>query len=767
MPQNRRLALVCSLILAILGVALAPARSDSVILKNGTVLKGTVDHDNTIYFVFDGLKRVVLRESKIARIEANAGFRNVEVFKLEQPLVVHAGAMPKEVLKVEAKPWNDRGRREFLFWPNPNKSVGMEQAINELGPYVVKIRGVDGFWQGQLALSQIPREVVLGLLAKIDRTNRDERRRAYTFLVQAEWYAESKAALDHLVRDFPELRDQVANARAAVVQLEASQLKAEIDVRRGARQPREVLRRLKTFPNQDVSSELLIEVRDQLRRDEAQAAADVALADSLRKLADRLPSTTRKKWKQPLLEMLKALNEAPDAVRDRFDAWRKAEADGGKNDDEQFALALSGFVIGADAAVTDLATALSCWNARDLVHDYLAGGDDATRAEALAKLQAVNLSADPAPAAGMKKLDVITRLVQRMAPPLHRDGGKTGETLLHRVSDDPSEVPSEYAVVLPPEYHPLRSYPAVVALHSGGGPASAVSWWATEAARRGYIVIAPEYNVPGQDHSYHYTTSEHAAAELSLRDARRRYAIDSDRVFVGGQLVGGDMAWDFGLAHPDLFAGVVVISGDPGKYVTRTLPRHTERLPLYVALGDLAPASNEIVFATMIRPLIAKGYDVTYVEYVRRGREDFPEEAPAVFDWMDRRRREPFPKTFEAVTARDCDTRFYGVVVREFAAGRTTAPEAADPDGKNLAPATIKVKSSSLSNLLNLQLNGVKSLDVWVSSKLIDFQRRLEVRINGKPYFKGMAKPDLEPLLEDLRLRGDRQQVYWLKVPAG
>ena len=30
-----------------------------------------------------------------------------------------------------------------------------------------------------------------------------------------------------------------------------------------------------------------------------------------------------------------------------------------------------------------------------------------------------------------------------------------------------------------------------------------------------------------------------------------------------------------------------------------------------------------------------------------------------------------------------------------------------------------------------------------------------------------MAKPDLEPFLEDLRLRGDRQQIYWLKVPVG
>ena len=48
----------------------------------------------------------------------------------------------------------------------------------------------------------------------------------------------------------------------------------------------------------------------------------------------------------------------------------------------------------------------------------------------------------------------------------------------------------------------------------------------------------------GQEHEYHYTPSEHAAAVLALRDARKRYSIDSDRVFAAGQLIGANMAWD-------------------------------------------------------------------------------------------------------------------------------------------------------------------------------------------------------------------------------
>ena len=125
-----------------------------------------------------------------------------------------------------------------------------------------------------------------------------------------------------------------------------------------------------------------------------------------------------------------------------------------------------------------------------------------------------------------------------------------------------------------------------------------------------------------------------------------------------------------------------------------------------------------MVFEKVVKPLISKAYDVTYVEHYRRALEDLPEEAPAVFDWMDRRRRDPYPKSFEVVTARESDQRFYGVVAREFVTGNTTAPEAADPFGANIHPASISMTSSSASNLLRIQAKGINRLDVWVSPKL-------------------------------------------------
>ena len=146
----------------------------------------------------------------------------------------------------------------------------------------------------------------------------------------------------------------------------------------------------------------------------------------------------------------------------------------------------------------------------------------------------------------------------------------------------------------------------MVVLHSGTGPDSAIDEWAAEAARRGYILIAPEFMAKGEPPDYHYTPSEQAAAQLAIRDARKRYAIDSDRIFAAGQLMGGNMAWDLALAHPDLFAGVVVISGLPAKYVPKYLAHH-DRMPLFFAIGDLAPAANEFIYSQVYQATHRQG----------------------------------------------------------------------------------------------------------------------------------------------------------------
>ncbi|MFO0908221.1 MAG: hypothetical protein U0794_07655 [Isosphaeraceae bacterium] len=134
---NRRWSLAVVGLVAILPLPAGPTsrlQADTVTLKNGIGYRGTVDRDNTIIWVYDGLKRVVLRDSKIAKIESDASLRNLEVFRVEQPLIVHGGAMPREVVSVRTSPWNDRGRRTFEYGLAAVDSHGWSRPSTRAGP---------------------------------------------------------------------------------------------------------------------------------------------------------------------------------------------------------------------------------------------------------------------------------------------------------------------------------------------------------------------------------------------------------------------------------------------------------------------------------------------------------------------------------------------------------------------------------------------------------------------------------------------------------
>ena len=769
-PVHLARSLVLGLLLLVSAGPIAWA--ETVILKNGTVYRGTVDRDNTIVTVYDALRRIVVRDTKVSKFTSESA-EKYESFPIVQPLESKGGTMPRVILATKAAPFDAFGRRSFEFvGETVGKSTKMTQGIVELGPKTMKVRGIDRFWLNQLPTSEAPKASILAILAKVDRKLKAERLRVGSFLIQAEWYPEALAELEEIGKDFPEpeLAQTLTSVRAQIQALAAQQRLDEIKARGAANQPKTALELLKSFPTEGVPTEILVNVREQLRVIDRQNDSDRALADSLREASSALSSEDRERLQTTLVAMLQDLSDVPDVVRPRFVPFQNAKSDAAVSPEGRFALALSGWLAGADAAIEDLPSATALLKARDLVLAYLRSEAE-DRAEILDTLETLQARPKTDQPAAALPISTLRKLCLRIRPPLRAPIDETpGVRRLMRVRDDPNPTPTEYTILLPPEYHPLRGYPTIVALHGDQSASAtpvdrmntAIDWWAEEAAKRGYIVIAPDYLTPNAAPDYHYSTGEHGAIELAIRDAKRRFAIDSDRVFLGGQCMGGNAAWDFGLGHPDLFAGVVSVSGLPAKYAW-AYRDNVKRVPLFVSMGDLAPAESQVIFP-FIKALIARNYDVTFFEHFRRGLEDFPEDAPAIFDWMSSRTREPFPKLFEVDTARSSDDRFYGFVIREFTPGRAVAPESVHPLGKNLKPATLNVKIRSLANLVDITSNGIRQLDVWLGPDEINFAKRFEVRVNGKTAYKAAAKPDAEAFLEDLRVRGDRKQTYWTRV---
>ena len=144
-----------------------------------------------------------------------------------------------------------------------------------------------------------------------------------------------------------------------------------------------------------------------------------------------------------------------------------------------------------------------------------------------------------------------------------------------------------------------------------------------------------------------------------LRDACKRFSIDVDRVFLTGHSMGGTAAWDIGLSHPDLWAGVLPIVATAGKYI-RHYAENGKYVPMYFVAGekDTATYANLIDWDEYLRKL---GYDVMVVQYLGRGHEWFFDEIQNLFTWMNLHKREFARKQFEIESLRPWDSFFWWV----------------------------------------------------------------------------------------------------------
>src|SRR5262249_9826307 len=152
----------------------------------------------------------------------------------------------------------------------------------------------------------------------------------------------------------------------------------------------------------------------------------------------------------------------------------------------------------------------------------------------------------------------------------------------------------------------------------------------------GYVLVAPEW-ARGLSAAYGYSAAEHAAVLEVLRDLRRRFQVDSDRVFLFGHGEGGNMAYDVGLSHPDLFAGVVPMSAKPPFFASRFYWANAQYLGVYAIGGEHCESYKDT--RELFEKWVTPGYPVVYTVYRGRGEEWYGAELPRALDWMDHKTR--------------------------------------------------------------------------------------------------------------------------------
>ena len=701
-------------------------------------------------------KRLVAKENLDIELSQFVHFEIPPKKKGGNPVVESAGPY------LQVDPFNETGHRKVTLLVPNQKQRTLVQGITQLRPQSCTVTGLDHTWEFSIATTSLrPQELVPLVRRSINLERPEERFKAVRFYLQAGMYELAIEELETIARELP---DQQAKCEADAIearQLYAKRLLGELKHRRQAGQHQLFAKSITAFPMQNIAADILRDVRH-FQADVQETNDKIERVKQL--LGDLQEGLDGEQLKQvaPLRE--EVFEQLDQETLPRLEAFLKLEKDEKLSKAEKLALAYSGWVVGDANATTDLPNAIRWWQARFHILQYLRATHPKLRQTALTELTATE-------GVGAKTVEQLVRL---LPPVLETPGLQAGRITAITVQDpgrtrgdDDSPNSFRYSVLVPPEFNPRHTYPVIVALHEGGwAPGDILKWWGGDDAsqlqsqRHGYIVIAPEYLPPKVGDPLLAPTD--AIVWECLRDVRRRFLIDSDRVYLTGHGRGADAVFEVALARPDVFAGVIPISGGimtPKGTAVRDnvyLKENARLQSWYAVMGEFDYGLFDR-HAQWFESMMLNGTDLVVSQYKARGHETFYSEIHRLFEWMDLHRRPAEPKEFDLRSLRTTDVRLHWVRWAD-----TT------PKGKRPAKPTPIILTARIlpgeTDKKSIVLGGQGRVTVWLNANLIDLDKRLSITLEGQRKFNDFLKPEIEAVLEDFRLRGDRQRLYSVRI---
>lgn len=767
-------------------VSVASSDGGEITLRNGTVLKGNLflmaglreqatginrslgDKDvmpkpQLIIQVDNGWQKYYVPRRQIPDEDANKEIIPTRpesfTFKLlksgQSKVIASVGSV------LDVSPFNEFGQRTITLASSKGK-LDIVQAVSRIEPDHVVLDALNYNWQMGMSLKAMPPDILEKLLRqKIKPDDPVARFALVRFYSQAEMYAEAFQELDAIAAEFPDLVPRANVVRTELTDYFGREVLRELNRRRAAGQHQLASQYAAKLTTQKLGGSVMDDVRKFLKDYEDQGKAIVRAQNLLAELQAKLKEPAVVEQLQPLrAEINEQLNVE---TLPRLDAFLQSETDSRLTPDQRLALAYSGWVVGSVNAITDLNSAIRYWDARFLILEAARAENIQDRDQHYQELRRVE-------GIGPK---VILQLTALLPSILDGNGIRVGQPQTVQVTAEGQTPAIAYTVMLPPEYSPHHSYPLLIALRSRDrSAAEAMKWWGGDleqpgpAMRRGYIVIAPEYTEERQA-EYTYSTVAHQVVLESLRDARKRFNVDSNRVFLAGHGMGADAAFDLGMAHPDEFAGVIPIGGECMNFPARTFMNGRYTAWYVIGRGfnpDAHDPNNpgvqrEKSTADTFDSMFKYGFqfDFMLVEYLGRGVDRYMDEVPKLFEWMDLHRRKPAPKEVSVESLRKSDNRFFWVSALDLPYSAVLPAPLGSPVRRNM---TITARITE-GNTIRLESPSKRYL-IRLGPDSIDFDQRVEVvRVGGKRdrMFYGFVTPDLAATLDELRATGDRTRL--------
>ncbi len=200
-----------------------------------------------------------------------------------------------------------------------------------------------------------------------------------------------------------------------------------------------------------------------------------------------------------------------------------------------------------------------------------------------------------------------------------------------------------YRFYTPKIYDAKKKWPMIVALHGMGGDENSFFTGYDNgsirriAEERGYIVVCPKGRGPV---SMYLASAERDVVDV-IKEMKREFSIDDDRVYLMGHSMGGYGTWSIAVNHPDLFAAIGPISGG-GTPFSRPKLKAIARVPWIVVHGDNDPTVPVEESRKMVKAGKELGIEIKYIEVPGGDHGNVVSSSfKDIFDWFDKHKRQP------------------------------------------------------------------------------------------------------------------------------